>query len=84
MLRRQGVTKEVKDFHACDDFFRTLAEGYVIAMYMHTAGIPAGEFNQLDGHFAHSDWLECARRTVSDVDYFQVEAIRGDAAERVL
>ena len=40
MLRRQSVTKEIKDFHTCDDFFRTLAQGYVIAMYMHTARIP--------------------------------------------
>ena len=55
MLRRHGVTKDVKDFHACDDFFRTLAEGYIVAIYMHTTGTPAGQFNQLDGHFAHSN-----------------------------
>ena len=84
MLRRQGVTKDVKDFHACDDFFRTLAEGYVVAMYMHTIGFPAGQFNQLDRHFKDSDWPECACRTVANLAYFQVEGIRGDAAKRVL
>ena len=77
MLRRQGVTRGAKDFHACDDFFRTIAEVYVVAMYMHTTGIgiPAGQFNQLDGRFADSDWPKCARRTVADLDYFQLEAI---------
>lgn len=61
-----------------------MTEGYVAAMYIHTIGIPADQFNRLDGHFADSDSPECTRRTVAGLGYFQVEAIRGSAAQRVL
>ena len=34
-LRYKGVHKEVRDFHACDEFFRLVAEGHIIGLFMH-------------------------------------------------
>ncbi len=35
VLVRKGISKKVKDFHACDNFFRTIVQAYIIALCMH-------------------------------------------------
>ena len=86
MLRRQGISKDIKDFHACDEFFRNLGDGYIIAFYMHCAGIPAGSFDKLQDHLAVADWPKTIRKAVekSDLGLFQVDMLRGKATDAVL
>ena len=38
ILKRKNIAKKMKNFHACDDFFRLLVEAHVIALAMNTAG----------------------------------------------
>lgn len=35
---RNSVTKDAKDFHSCDDFFRTIIYSTIIALFMHESG----------------------------------------------
>ena len=83
ILCRQGVTKDVKDPYASDDYFRTLGEGYLAAMYIHSVGILTAQFDRLDGYFAHSDGPGFVRRTVTDLGYIEVAEIHGQAADNV-
>jgi len=60
ILRRKGVNRDVKDFHACDDLFWIVLDGYVIAYYMHKT---VGESTtQLNKHFEGSDWPGSLRK----------------------
>lgn len=86
MLRRQGISKEIKDFHACDEFFRNLGDGYIIAFYMHYSEIPAGDFDKLQDHLAAADWSKSVRAAMDKVGLglHQVNGLRREAAEEVL
>ena len=84
---QQGVTvsKEVKDFHACDEFFRNLGDGYIIARYMHFAEIPSGSYGELQDNLATVDWPKTIRETVGNAGLgpLQVARLRGEAADAV-
>lgn len=38
VLKRPKVSKEMRNFHACDTFFRHLVDAHTIALLMETAG----------------------------------------------
>ena len=85
MLRQQGVSKDVKDFHACDEFFRNLGDGYIIALYMHFAEIPSGSYSELQDNLATEDWPRTIREAVGNagLGLLQVIKLRGEAADAV-
>jgi len=56
-LCRKGVNRDVKDLHACDDFFRIVLDCYVIAYYMHN--ISKKYFHP--GGMAPSEWTRSVR-----------------------
>ncbi len=38
VLAWKGINKKVKDFYACDDFYKTIVQAYIIVLYMYHQG----------------------------------------------
>jgi len=76
----EGREKDVNDFDACDDFFRIVFDGYVIAYYMHKK---VGESTtQLNKHFEGSDWPESIWKATEHLKGpFQMLNMRDASAE---
>ncbi|KAA8913110.1 hypothetical protein FN846DRAFT_886795 [Sphaerosporella brunnea] len=82
ILRRKGVSKDIKDFHACDDFFRMVLEAYILAYYQHYAGLAYA--NQLNAHLETSDWpAQIALAVRAGIDPFMVSRVRSVARESI-
>jgi hypothetical protein len=82
ILRRKGVNKDIKDFHACDDFFRTVLEAYIIAYYQHHAG--ATDTKELVNHLEKNDWpAQIALAVQAGIDPFGVSWVRTQARESI-
>jgi hypothetical protein len=78
ILRRKDVSKEIKDFHGCDDFFRMVVEAYIIAYYQHHAGVSATQ--ELKVHLERKDWpAQIALAVRSGIDPFRVSRVRTQA-----
>lgn len=67
----------MKNFHACDDFFRLLVEAYVIALAMNTAGCNTIDFFRV--WLSQSDWPDLINDIKSLCGPFAVSSIRAKA-----
>jgi hypothetical protein len=83
LFGREGVDKEVKDFHACDEFFRNVSDAHILALFMHQHGIRT--FDDLDVMLGESDWPAAIRNVVKDGvgDIFRVTGIRKTALDSI-
>lgn len=59
VLSRKGVTQKVKDFHACDEFFRTVIHAHVIALCMHHLGLI--KIDDFQTWLSRNNWPELIR-----------------------
>jgi hypothetical protein len=74
ILRRKSVSKEIKNFHACDDFFRMVLKAYTLVYYQHYAG--AADSKQLNLHLETKDWpAQIALAVQSAIDPFQISRV---------
>jgi hypothetical protein len=82
ILRRKGVSKEIKDFHAWDDFFRMVLKAYILVYYQHHAG--AADTKQLKLHLETKDWpAQIALAGQSEIDPFRISRVRREARESI-
>jgi hypothetical protein len=82
ILRRKGVSKDIKDFHAYDDFFRMVLQAYILAYYQHHAG--TADTKQLNVHLETKDWpAQIALAVRSGIDPFGVSRVRAEACESI-
>ena len=81
-LRYKGVHKEVRDFHACDDF-RLVAEGHIIGLFMHQQKLQG--IKNLNLMLESMDWPKAIHDALGTVipDLFHVCNMRATASEEV-
>ncbi len=54
VLAQKGVNIKIKDFHACDNFFKTIVQAHIIALCMHHQGLT--KINDLQTWLFRNDW----------------------------
>jgi hypothetical protein len=82
ILPRKSISKEIKNFHACDDFFRMVLKAYTLVYYQHHAG--AADSKQLNLHLETKDWpAQIALAVHSAIDPFRTSRVRTEARESI-
>lgn len=71
----------MKNFHACDDFFKLLVEAHVVALVMHTAGFKT--INAFRIELSQSDWPPFIHETDVLCLPFTIGSIRAKAKQDV-
>ena len=61
-LGRNNVSRDAKDFHACDDFYRTVVKGFVISLCMHSA--KSTDVAAFKSWLSQNDW----RKMIQEVE----------------
>ena len=54
VLKRPNVSKDMKNFHACDTFFRHVVDAHIVALLMETTGHK--DIDKFKAWVARSDW----------------------------
>lgn len=54
VLKRPNVSKDMKNFHACDTFFRHVVDAHIVALLMETIGHKG--IDEFKAWVAQSDW----------------------------
>ena len=55
VLKRPNVSKDIKNFHVCNTFFRHVINAYIVALLMKTTGHK--DIDKFKAWVARSDWL---------------------------
>ena len=81
-LARKGASKEANDFHACDDFFRTVVMAFAIALCMH--GTSCSTLPEFKAWLSRNDWPSMVDNVEKEyLDPFKVVELRDHATQEV-
>ena len=59
-LERNNASQDAKDFHACDDFYRTIVNGFVLLLCMH--GTKCTNVAAFKAWLAQNDWRKLIQK----------------------
>ncbi len=81
VLKQPKVSRDMKNFHACDTFFKHLVDAYVIALLMEESG--QNSIDEFQAWIAQSDWPNAIKQAQEQyLRPFYIQSVRTNARKK--
>lgn len=71
MLAQKDISMKVKDFYACNNFFKTIVQAHIIALCIYYQGVT--KINDLQILLSRKNWLDIMAQI--EKQYFSLEKV---------